>query len=77
MKILTTYEITEGLNTYVVTEFTKDGHTCCSTQKILKPTITVTPVPDKPPLPDLSTPNKKLDFIINELNLKFKYNLPP
>ncbi len=32
------------------------------------------PIPfEKPPLPDLNTTNKKLDFIISELNLKIKY----
>ncbi|MBA7609463.1 hypothetical protein ES703_16654 [subsurface metagenome] len=31
------------------------------------------PDPVKPPLPDLNTTKKQLDFIISELNLKFKY----
>lgn len=29
--------------------------------------------PEKPPLPNLSTTDKKLDFIIRELGLKNKY----
>lgn len=31
------------------------------------------PDPVRPPLPDLSTTDKKLDFIINELGLKNRY----
>ncbi len=31
------------------------------------------PFTEKPPLPNLSTTNKKLDFIIDELNLKKRF----
>lgn len=32
------------------------------------------PPPVKPPLPNLNTTNKKLDFIINELHLKDRFS---
>lgn len=32
------------------------------------------PQPFKPPLPDLNTTNKKLDFIIEELHLKDRFS---
>lgn len=32
------------------------------------------PEPVNPPLPDLSTINKKLDFIISELHLKHRFS---
>jgi len=32
------------------------------------------PEPVKPPLPDLSTTDMKLDFIISELHLKHRYS---
>ena len=73
VKLIKSYEeIIDGI-VYIVDEFQSDKRKEPTIVKVPKPLDKPFPEPEKPPLPDLSTQTKKLDFIIDELGLKNKY----
>lgn len=73
VKLIRSYEETVDNIVYLVEEFQSDKRKEPTVVRTAKEDLSTIPEPEKPLLPDISTTDKKLDFIIDELGLKNKY----